>query len=211
MVMKVHLHVFPPAVINVESIYQLAEEYQMEGVVFVCREFLKSVEKTKGNAMEILLKAQECKADEARQQCYDILQQLTLDELENNERFEDLFGPNARNILLPKARQLEKCLKQLLPNVLGLLGWLICLSRQLNQGGANKMPLYECSTHSQPHNINYSWRFPTRDIVRCKDCKISLNQLCRGFNRYYHCCRDQYIVRDIGELLEKMYALVEPN
>lgn len=62
----------------------------MEGVAVACGELLKSVEKTKENAMKILLKAQVCHADEARQQCYDILQQLTVNELEKNEFFEEL-------------------------------------------------------------------------------------------------------------------------
>jgi hypothetical protein len=73
--------------------------------------FLTSVRKTKENAMDILLLAQACEADEARQQCYDVLQQMTLTELDSQSAFTDLDGPSTRTLLLPIVKRFHECLK----------------------------------------------------------------------------------------------------
>jgi hypothetical protein len=123
-----------------------------------CRKFLTSVRKTKDNAMDILLLAQACEADEARQQCCDVLQQMTLTELESQPAFTDLNGPSIWSILLPIVKRFQECLKKILPELVGSMDGMLFLWR--NEKNAYKMNGVPntCPTH-RVYDAEYSrWK-----------------------------------------------------
>jgi hypothetical protein len=179
-----------------------------------CRKFLASVRKTKDNAMDILLLSQACESDEARQQCCDVLQQMTLTELEKHQAFTDLDGPSTRNLLLPIVKRFQECLKKILPELVGSMDGMLYLWR--NEKNASKMggKPNTCPTHrvrDPPLNCNES-RTPnfqvTYDRIKCFACLATFKQM--ATNAYgYQTPSGMYLSANIASVLEEMMDLLK--
>lgn len=201
---------------NVEQVYQLADKYEIEGAVTACHEFLQSVEKTNGNAMEILLKAQECKAEEARQQCYDILQQYTTDELENHELFAELEVENKQGVLSHRAKRLEQCLTKIYPQIWGLINYSLYLLS--NPEKIKKEMPHECARHMR-QDSSFGQNYSSEELIKCLPCKtritIMVQPAARSYvsqrmqSRYFSTnCRNMFLSQKIVEALEEIPILL---
>ncbi|XP_031567478.1 uncharacterized protein LOC116302336 [Actinia tenebrosa] len=212
---------FLTTVENIEQIYRLAEEYQIESVMEVCREHLIHVKKTSTNAMKILVTAQVCNVHEARKQCYEILKGLTVDELKNDDYFEDLDEESQRNVLLPKAERLEKCLREIQPQLVGLIDcvlylWFSSEDKIKLMGGSPK----KCPVHQQYAKASTSMQ--TR--IKCSACRAMFAQManqsgCMQHERltsrmttatrqHYYSVTGAYFNETIVNVLQEMFSLL---
>ncbi|PFX33698.1 uncharacterized protein LOC111333971 [Stylophora pistillata] len=115
---------------NVERFLKLAEEYQIKTVLDLCATCLRNEPKTKDNAMKILLLVQKYRLSYVGDDCRNVLAKLSLQRLEKYKEFSDLNGENLRAILLPGMRRLEKTVKELSPQVSGMVAFAMWLSSQ---------------------------------------------------------------------------------
>jgi hypothetical protein len=176
-----------------------------------CRKFLALITKTKDNAMDILLLSQACEADKARQQCCDVLQQMTFTELENHQAFTDLDGPSTRNLLLPIVKRFQECLKRVLPELVGSMDGMLYL--WCNEKNANKMGGIPstCPTH-RVYNAS-SWNstpnFPvTYKRIKCDACRTTFRQMATNA-RGYQAPSWMYLSANIVSVLEEMMDLMK--
>jgi hypothetical protein len=158
---------------TVEHIYRLADEYQIENVMVACRNFLSSTTITSQNATKILVLSQVCKADGVRQKCYQAIQKLTVNQLESDQDFEDLDEESLRNVLLPKAKRLEECIKSMQPQLIGLIDCVLYL--WLSDNNKNKMGGMprKCPLHFWDNTTST----PMQGRMGCDVCKSMLGQM----------------------------------
>jgi hypothetical protein len=179
-----------------------------------CRKFLASVRKTKDNAMDILLLAQACEADKARQQCYDVLRQMNMKQLKQNRLFTALDGQNTQGVLLPKVNDLQQCMKEALPQILGLISRLLyVMSRSSEQEkpkrqSTNKGPPHICTEHTSQPNL-YLGSHSMQEILNCDSCKATWVQLATGYSGSLYVCNEIHLNKDIVKVIEKMSHLMK--
>ena len=93
---------------NVEHILRLADEYQMKRIIQSCGKFLLTINKTKTNAMPIILLAQDYDLTDVCEACHIPLAQLSVRELKGLKGFELMNGENTRKLLLPLLDKAEQ-------------------------------------------------------------------------------------------------------
>jgi hypothetical protein len=149
-----------------------------------CRKFLTSVRKTKENAMGILLLSQACEANEARQQCCDVLQQMTLTELQSQSAFTDLDGPSMQKLLVLTVKRFQECLKKILPELVGSMDGMLYLWRNKENTIEMRGKPNTCPTHRVLGAQSSRWkesRTPnfqvTYDRIKCNACLATFKQM----------------------------------
>lgn len=156
---------------NVEHLLKLADEYQVKGILDLCASCLKNEPKTESNAMRILFLAQQYGLTSVGEDCCNLLAEIKLERLEKYEQFPLLNSDNLRRILLPRMRNLEKFVRDLSPQVAGIVA---CTTWLWNE--ANK-PMAWCPTHLP----NGKSKVSIRNCLRtCSTCKHVIH--CLAFN-----------------------------
>jgi hypothetical protein len=187
-----------------------------------CRKFLTLVRKTKENAMDILLLSQACEADEARQQCCDVLQQMvTLTELESHSAFTDLDGPSTRTLLLPIVKRFQECLNMILPELVGSMDGMLYL--WCNENNATKMggvpntcpehrvfvASYKDTRFGRVTTESRTPNFPvTYDRIKCNACLATFKQMATNA-RGYQTPSCMFLSANIVSVLEEMMDLMK--
>jgi hypothetical protein len=167
------------AVNNVEYIYRLADEYQTDSVIESCTKFLKTTKITSENVMKMLAISKLCQADELHQQCYDVLQQCTIEDLESKGALTDLDEDGLRSVLLQKAKGLENCMKEVLPQFIGMIDCVLYLWLQKNNenmmdGSPTRCPVH----HSSKTNARAETEMNTR--LKCHACKAMFTEMAKN-------------------------------
>lgn len=190
---------------NVEHLLRLADEYQIKGIIDMCTSFLKNEAKTKSNAMEILLLAQQYGLDdEIGEDCCSVLEEMKLQKLEGYVEFVELNSENLRSILLPRMRELEDIVKELSPQVSGILA---CTTWLWNE--ANKDMVW-CPAHLPRGKAVTSFRDCLRNCPACKQVLDSLVSKTLGSGSFpiYSTGRDQFN-KNLSNVLEKLFDLAD--
>ncbi|XP_031572123.1 BTB and MATH domain-containing protein 38-like [Actinia tenebrosa] len=198
---------------SIKYIYSLADEYQMTKVMKDCRLFLLSTRKTKENAMDMLLLAQDLEAAEARQQCYDILNKMALTDLESLEGFSELDGPSIQALLLPMVKRLQQCISKIFPEFVGALdGMMYLWSHENNSVKMSGVPS-KCPKH-KIFSANYvRGRFgvdKTCERIKCDECRAMLKQMAKKAHSYSS-PSSAYISENIVSVLEEMMDLIKEH
>ena len=128
---------------NVEHLLELADEYQVKGVLDLCTRCLKNEPKTQSNAMKILLLAQSYGLSSISEDCRNLLAGITLERLQKYEQFPLLNNDNLLGIPLSRMRCLEEFIKDLSPQVAGIVA---CTTWPWNEA---KKPMAWCPAHLQ--------------------------------------------------------------
>lgn len=178
--------------------------------------FLFSVKKTKENGIDMLLLAQDMEAEEARQQCCDVLNKMTLNELENLEDFSELNGPSMQALLVPMVKRLLECMKKMLPEFLGSLDGMMYLWKNeknpIKMRGVPNM----CQIH-QISEFTELWR--TRRLlnvdkmyerIKCDECKAMFKQMARNGTSYIS-PSGTYLSENSVNVLEEMMKLIKEH
>jgi hypothetical protein len=179
-----------------------------------CKKFLASITKTKDNAMDILLLSQACEADEARQQCYDVLRQVNMNQLKQHRLFTALDRQSRQGVLLLKVNDLQQCMNEALQQMLGLISRLLyVMSREKpnvmsqekpKRQSTNQGPLHVCTKHTR-QSSSYS---TMQAILNCDSCKATWVQLATGFSGSHYNCDEIHLNNDIVKVIEKMVDLM---
>ncbi|XP_031565247.1 speckle-type POZ protein-like [Actinia tenebrosa] len=197
---------------NIKYIYRLADEYQMAKVMKDCRMFLFSVTKTKENTIEMLMLAQDIKAEEARQQCYDVLKKMTLTELESLEGFSELDRQSMQVLVLPRVKRLQECMKRILPEFLGSLDALVYLwchdeNKYKMHGAPSTCPKHRIYSSGSSRNINPNL-YKLYERIKCNTCKGMFSQMAMNAKGYISPSKT-YLSENIVSILEEIVDLTK--
>ena len=118
---------FKSTVENVCDLLVLGDEYQVAKVTKECRKFLMYNKYDDQMAMKVLLLAQKYGLDDLRTECCKNLASIKVNELKNLDGFLDLDGNSMKGILLPQLEECQACLKDILPQLIGLLDFTLYL------------------------------------------------------------------------------------
>ena len=168
---------------NVEHLLKLADEYQVKGILAMCAGCLRNEPKTEFNAMKILLLAQQYRLDNIATGCHNVLATMKLERLEWCSEFSLLDSENLRGILLPRMRKLEELVRDLSPQVAGVVA---CTTWLWNE--ATK-PMAWCPSHFSNGKSKVSLRDCLGTCPACKEVieRLALNTVQeRKVARSYH-------------------------
>lgn len=148
---------------NVEHLLKLSDEYQVKGILDLCASCLRNERKTESNSMKILLIAQQYRLNNIAKGCHSVLAKMKLEELERYAQFPLLNSENLRGILLPRMRQLEELVRDLSPQVAGIVA---CTTWLWNEA---KKPMDWCPSHLPNGRAKVSIRNCMQTCPACKD------------------------------------------
>ena len=127
-------------------------------------------------AMKTLLLAQKYGFDDIRTECCQRLASVKLDTLKNLDGFQDLDGNSMKNILLPQLEKCQSCLKEVLPQLVGLMEFAVHLLKD------NSNPsIQRCSEHYKGHEAVAT----TASEWRLRNCTVCQEM----FKRIHKCGR----------------------
>lgn len=134
---------------NVEHILKLADEYQVNGVIDQCIKCLQEEPKHEFNVIQILYLSNhsviakgDVRLEAVRQQCYRYIQSLELENIVSSNYFNDLEKETMKTVLTKKAEHLEKLLKKIYPQFVGLLEYCMWLCHQKKKADLQWCPLH---------------------------------------------------------------------
>ena len=146
-----------------EHLLKLADEYQVKGILDMCAGCLRNEPKTEFNAMKILLLAQQYRLGHIAKGCQNVLSKMKLERLERYEEFLLLNNENLRGILLPRMRKLEELVRDLSPQVAGVVA---CTTWLWNE---TKKPMAWCPSHFSNGRSKVSLRNCLGTCPACKE------------------------------------------
>ena len=183
-----------------EHILKLADEYQMNSVIERCGSFLRITKKGDADAMYILVLAQKYTLSAVAEECCELLADLSLEDLETHNEFEELDGYNLRQVLLPRMRRLEKAITDLQPEISGLLKCATWLWSEA------KKPMQWCPVH-------YAGGIATgslKDRLRqCEACKNVISYLATNTirGRHHNSYMDEHPTENFVPALKELFSL----
>ena len=209
---------------NVCDLLVLGDEYQVAKVKKECRKFLMSATLDDQMAMKVILLAKRCGLTDLRTKCCTQLSFIEPHRLEQLAGFQDLDGDSMKKVLLPHLERtkisgatLQTSLKEVLPQLVGLLEFLVYLI-----GKTNECPFLKiCPIH---YDASGKASSPLRDRLKsCTACQATLNAITELGRRtyyydksgsyvegsaYFH-SQDSHFDEKILELLSKLMILQE--
>lgn len=198
---------------NVEHILKLADEYEMKLILDLCTNCLRNEPKTEYNAMKILLLAQKYRLENFDEDCKNILSKMKLQRLERCTGFAELNGENVRGVLLPRMRRLEEVVKELSPQVAGLVACTTWLWHE-----AQKPFISWCPSHI-PHGKSFETiKTCLKTCPVCKSiftslalCTVQKERSRRGFvhNYSYTSRNEDHFDTELPNILEKLFDLAD--
>ena len=156
---------------NVSDLLVLGDEYQVAKVTKECRKFLMSATLDYQMAMKTLLLAQKYGFDDIRITCCQRLAYMKVDKLKNLDGFQDLDGNSMKSILLPQVEKSQSCLKEVLPQLVGLMEFTVYLLKT----GKNHS-FQSCSGHYQGGG----------DATRASEWRLRHCTVCREMFKSIH-------------------------
>ena len=124
-------------------------------------------------AMKVLLLAQKYGLDDLRTECCKNLASIKVNELKNLDGFLDLDGNSMKGILLPQLEECQACLKDILPQLIGLLDFTLYLIMNTENQSALKL----CQEHYQSNNARIGSEDRLRNCTVCKAMFMHIHKL----------------------------------
>jgi len=125
---------------KVEHLLKLADEYQVMGVLDLCVKCLKDELKSEENAVKILYLAnytviarEDCRLDGVREQCYALIKNMELAEIQGKTEYKKLDRESLENVLVKRNKRLETFLKGIYPQFIGLVECCLWACMEQNQ------------------------------------------------------------------------------
>ena len=120
---------------KVEHLLKLADEYQAVSVFDLCVKYLMDEAKSKQNVIKILFLAnstvmaqEDDRLENVRNKCYDLIKDMKLTDIIGKKDFKNLDRDSLENVLVQRAERLEKFLKRVFPQFIGLAEFCMVLS-----------------------------------------------------------------------------------
>lgn len=158
---------------NVCDLLVLGDEYQVAKVTKECRKFLMYNKFDDQMAIKVLLLAQKYGLDDLRTECCKHLASITVNELKNLDGFLDLDGNSMKGILLPQLEESQACLKDILPQLIGLLDFTLYLIMNTENQSNFKL----CQEHYQSNNARIGSEDRLRNCTVCQAMFMRIHKL----------------------------------
>ena len=124
-------------------------------------------------AIKVLLLAQKYGLDDLRTECCKHLASITVNELKNLDGFLDLDGNSMKGILLPQLEESQACLKDILPQLIGLLDFTLYLIMNTENQSNFKL----CQEHYQSNNARIGSEDRLRNCTVCQAMFMRIHKL----------------------------------
>ena len=188
---------------NVGDLLALGHEYHVAKVTKECRKFLMSAALDNQTAVKVLVLAQKYGLDDVRAKCCDHLVKVAeVDKLKNLDGFQDLDVNSIKSILLPQLEECQSCLRDVLPQLVGLMEFTIYL---LTSGKNDPLSLKLCYEHyghfgDSPTSKASEWRL--RHCTTCQEMFKGIPCLSKYFQypQYYKCGNSLYFNEQIVDV-----------
>ena len=158
---------------NVCDLLVLGDEYQVAKVTKECRKFLMYNKYDDQMAMKVLLLAQKYGLDDLRTESCKHLASIKVNELKNLDGFLDCDGNSMKDILLPQLEECQACLKDILPQLIGLLDFTLYLIMNTENQSNFKL----CQEHYQSNNARIGSEDRLRNCTVCQAMFMRIHKL----------------------------------
>lgn len=203
---------------NVEHLLKLSDEYQVKGILDLCASCLRKERKTEYNALKILLLAQQYRLNNIAKDCHSVLAKMKLERLEKCEEFQLLNNENLLSFLLLRVRLLEELVRDLSPQVAGIVACTMWLWNEA------KKPMNWCPSHLPNGKAKVSIR---NCMQKCPACKHVIESLALStvadefipdesnkrffsqpcYRSYYYTDRGDHFDGTLVNVLEKLFNM----
>ena len=178
---------------NVGDLLALGDEYHVARVTKECRKFLMSSALDNQTAVMVLLLAQKYGLDDVRAKCCDRLVKVQeVDKLKNLDGFQDLDANSIKNILLPQLEESQSCLRDVLPQLVGLMEFT---AYSLKFSKNDNLTIRLCSEHYQNGYDGIATRASEWRLRHCPACQEMFKRIHTqgidrsGYHNYGHSLR----------------------
>ena len=162
-----------------EHLLKLADEYQTKSVFDLCVNYLKTLQRSEYDAIQMLFLANgtimsrgDKRLDSVRSECYGLIENMALEKISKNEYFQNLDSDSLQNALVGKVERLEKLVSDVHPQFIGLVEF--CMSLCLNTT-EYRSKITRCPTHFSDNNkakMDLNFR-----MGNCAVCRSMIQQL----------------------------------
>ena len=135
---------------KVEHLLKLADEYQAVSVFDLCVKCLMDEAKSKQNVIKILFLAnstvmaqEDDRLDSVRSKCYDLIKDMKLTDIVSKNDYKNLDRASLENVFVQRAERLEKFLKRVYPQFIGLAEFCMFLCLE----PSSRSTLSRCPEH----------------------------------------------------------------
>lgn len=131
---------------KVEHLLKLADEYQAVSVLDLCVKCLKDEPKSKENVVKIIFLAnstamtrEDDRLDGVREECNVLIKNMELTDILGKKDFKNLDRDSLENVFVQRTERLEKFLKRVYPQIIGLAEFCMFLSLE-SRSAINRCP-----------------------------------------------------------------------
>ncbi len=131
---------------KVEHLLKLADEYQAVSVLDLCVKCLKDERKSKQNVVKIIFLAdstvmakEDDRLDGVREECNDLIKNIELSDILGKKDFKNLDRDSLENVFVQRTERLEKFLKRVYPQFIGLAEFCMFLGLE-SRSAINRCP-----------------------------------------------------------------------
>jgi len=160
---------------KITYLLKLADEYQAQGVLDLCVEYLKQIPKSKENAVKILFLATDtviAKEDErlnsVRQQCKELIKNMDVSDILEKSDFKNLDRGSLESVFVERTGVLETFLREVRPQLIGLLEYCIYLK-------LGESDIFRCPQHFGTSSYNKKAKIGL--LQRIKSCSVCLEMI----------------------------------
>lgn len=164
-----------------EHLLKLADEYQTKSVFDLCVNYLKTLQKSKHNAIRMLFLAsvttmarEDKRLDSVRSECCGLIKNMALKEKEKreNEYFQNLDSDSLQNVFVEKVQRLEKLISEIHPQFIGLVEFcmLLCLNSTDYESEITRCPEHFSINNKATIDLNFR-------LESCAVCRSMIQQL----------------------------------
>lgn len=171
---------------KVEHLLKLADEYQAISVFNLCVKCLKDEPKSQENAVKILFLAnstvmaqEDHRLDSVRGNCYGLIKDMEHTDVLRKEDFKNLDRDSLENVYVQRTERLEKFLKRVYPQVIGLVEYCLFLCLESHSTIVKRCPEHypSASTGFNPASGNKAVGELFERIKSCTICMKMIFQL----------------------------------
>ena len=170
---------FYSTVTKAEHLLKLADEYQTKSVFDLCVNYLKTLQKSKHNAIRMLFLAsvttmarEDKRLDSVRSECCGLIKNMALKEISENEYFQNLDSDSLQNVFVEKVQRLEKLISEIHPQFIGLVEFcmLLCLNSTDYKSEITRCPEHFSINNKATIDLNFR-------LESCAVCRSMIQQL----------------------------------
>ena len=165
---------------KMSHLLKLADEYQAQGVLDLCVEYLRQIPKWKENVVKILLLAthtvmarEDERLNSVRQQCKELIKNMDLADILGKSDFKNLDRDSLESVFVERTGRLETFLREVRPQLIGLLEYCIYLKLQ-----SSSSDIFRCPQHFGTSSFKNKAKIGLLQRIRsCSVCVEMITQL----------------------------------